>query len=115
MIPPTPRSTRIDTRFPYTSLFRSPWPADGADERLAGVAAGGAAPSADARLLVGRAYMDRRRGIGLAGRRSGGGRAVPATGARPGAAGGGRRGARRKARARAALPARIRAVARAVR
>src|SRR3546814_14981833 len=83
---PAPRSHRTDTLFPYTTRFRSrygghlvaefdlhPLPAQGADDRLARVAARAARPRADARLVVARAVLARRRGGGVARRRSGGG------------------------------------------
>src|SRR3546814_14210053 len=42
MIRRPPRSTRTDTLFPYTTLFRSPDPQPGARDRLAGTGRGGA-------------------------------------------------------------------------
>ncbi len=90
-------------------------PADGADDRLAGVAARIVAPPVDTRLLVARAHLDGGGGAGVAGRRGGGGRAVPAARARADAAGGGRHGTRRKTRSRTAVPARLCAAACAVR
>src|SRR3546814_12270624 len=76
MIRRPPRSTRTDTLFPYTTLFRSPSPGerlqDRRDPRCSGAGCGGdEPPPRRAGPLVERAaaHRRRRRMAGLAGRR----------------------------------------------
>src|SRR3546814_5739842 len=52
MIRRPPRSTRTDTLFPYTTLFRSPRPADGRGLRIPGESGGMSAMDIDHDTLV---------------------------------------------------------------